>query len=144
MRYYVGHKGKYGHEFLEFEVNSEGRLRYANNSNYKSETMIRKEVYLTEVVVEVLQNIIKDSDVMDLEKEHPDAVKDWPAPDRNGKQELEIILGGQDTKFTTSKFSSLVGMDEHLTTLYYLVQDIKSLIFSLLNLKFRINPINAN
>ena len=39
----VGHKGKYGHEFLEFEFRPNGRMRYANNSNYKSETLIRKE-----------------------------------------------------------------------------------------------------
>lgn len=43
VRYYVGHKGKFGHEFLEFEFNSDGKLRYANNSHYKNETMIRKE-----------------------------------------------------------------------------------------------------
>ena len=43
LRYYVGHKGKFGHEFLEFEFRSDGRLRYANNSNYKNDTMIRKE-----------------------------------------------------------------------------------------------------
>ena len=28
----VGHKGKFGHEFLEFEFKPNGRLRYANNS----------------------------------------------------------------------------------------------------------------
>ena len=39
----VGHKGMYGHEFLEFEFRPDGRLRYANNSNYKSDTLIRKE-----------------------------------------------------------------------------------------------------
>lgn len=69
VRYYVGHKGKFGHEFLEFEFRPDGefrlsyelvfgfmcdvmcvfsyvsgRLRYANNSNYKNDTMIRKEV----------------------------------------------------------------------------------------------------
>eukprot|EP00965_Chrysotila_dentata_P045955 1527427-Pleurochrysis_carterae.AAC.2 len=43
VRYYVGHQGKFGHEFLEFEFRSDGRLRYANNSNYKNDTMIRKE-----------------------------------------------------------------------------------------------------
>lgn len=31
VRYYSGHTGRYGHEFLEFEF-SDGRLRYANNS----------------------------------------------------------------------------------------------------------------
>lgn len=85
LRYYVGHKGKFGHEFLEFEfrpdgeerggtgtgrgarrglrsgrgprpgrplrcrglmsaLSSAGKLRYANNSNYKNDVMIRKEV----------------------------------------------------------------------------------------------------
>jgi len=37
----VGHKGKFGHEFLEFEFRPDGLLRYANNSNYKRDTMIR-------------------------------------------------------------------------------------------------------
>jgi hypothetical protein len=39
----TGHKGKFGHEFMEFEFRPDGRLRYANNSNYKNDTMIRKE-----------------------------------------------------------------------------------------------------
>ena len=45
LRYYVGHKGKFGHEFMEFELSPNGKLRYANNSNYKNDTngMIRKE-----------------------------------------------------------------------------------------------------
>ena len=78
VRYYVGHKGKFGHEFLEFELRPDGKvtyifcflvpslvhgvlpnhrsssiepiltalpvmqLRYANNSNYKNDSMIRK------------------------------------------------------------------------------------------------------
>ncbi|GLJ22065.1 hypothetical protein SUGI_0413540 [Cryptomeria japonica] len=45
VRYYVGHKGKFGHEFLEFEFRPDGKLRYANNSNYINDTMIRKEVF---------------------------------------------------------------------------------------------------
>ncbi|PSS32448.1 Protein mago nashi like [Actinidia chinensis var. chinensis] len=46
LRYDVGHKGIFGHEFLEFEFRPDGKLRYANNSNYKNDTMIRKEVFL--------------------------------------------------------------------------------------------------
>jgi hypothetical protein len=34
--------GQHGHEFLEFEY-SQGRLRYANNSNYRNDSMIKKE-----------------------------------------------------------------------------------------------------
>lgn len=40
--YSTGHSGKHGHEFLEFEY-SHGRLRYANNSNYRNDSLIRKE-----------------------------------------------------------------------------------------------------
>lgn len=39
----MGHSGAYGHEFLEFEFRPDGRLRYANNSNYKRDVLIRKE-----------------------------------------------------------------------------------------------------
>ena len=43
----VGHKGKFGHEFMEFEFRPDGLLRYANNSNYKNDVMIRKEGHCT-------------------------------------------------------------------------------------------------
>lgn len=39
----MGQKGKFGHEFMEFELSGDGKLRYANNSNYKNDSMIRKE-----------------------------------------------------------------------------------------------------
>lgn len=42
LRYYTGHMGQHGHEFLEFEY-SQGRLRYANNSNYRNDSLIKKE-----------------------------------------------------------------------------------------------------
>jgi hypothetical protein len=38
----IGHEGRHGHEWLEFEYNR-GRLRYANNSNYRNESLLRKE-----------------------------------------------------------------------------------------------------
>lgn len=59
LRYYVGHKGKFGHEFLEFEFRPDGKLRYANNSNYKNDTMIRKEAYAHGAVMEELKRIIQ-------------------------------------------------------------------------------------
>jgi protein mago nashi len=63
VRYYVGHKGKFGHEFLEFEFRPDGKLRYANNSNYKNDTMIRKEVFLTQGALRECRRIISDSEV---------------------------------------------------------------------------------
>ena len=66
LRYYVGHKGKFGHEFLEFEFRPDGKLRYANNSNYKNDTMIRKEAFVHSAVMDELKRIIEDSEVRGL------------------------------------------------------------------------------
>lgn len=54
----------YGHEFLEFEIKKDGRLRYANNSNYRSDKLIRKEVYVNDVVLKSLKQIINDSQIL--------------------------------------------------------------------------------
>lgn len=105
LRYYVGHKGKFGHEFLEFEFRPDGKLRYANNSNYKNDTMIRKEVYVHESVMEELRRIIDDSEIMSED----DAL--WPPPDRVGRQELEIVINDEHISFTTSKTGSLVDVN---------------------------------
>jgi protein mago nashi len=60
----VGHKGVYGHEFLEFELRGDGRLRYANDSRYKSDVIIRKEVFLAACVVQEIKKIIADSEIL--------------------------------------------------------------------------------
>ena len=64
IRYYVGHKGKFGHEFLEFEFRPDGKLRYANNSNYKNDTMIRKEAYVSPDLLMELKRIVDDAEIM--------------------------------------------------------------------------------
>ncbi|NWI72898.1 MGN2 protein, partial [Dryoscopus gambensis] len=123
LRYYVGHKGKFRHEFLEFEFRPEGKLRYANNSNYKNEEMIRKEAYVHKSVMEKLKRIIDDSEIT----KEDDAL--WPRPDRDGRQELEIVIGDEHISFTTSKIASLIDVNqsedpEGLRVFYYLVQDL--------------------
>merc|ERR1712223_1147535 len=100
LRYYVGHKGKFGHEFLEFEFRPDGKLRYANNSNYKNDTMIRKEAYVHKAVMDELRRVVEDSEVM----AEDDAI--WPQPDRVGRQELEIVIGDEHISFTTCKIKS--------------------------------------
>jgi len=140
VRYYVGHKGKFGHEFLEFEFRPEGKLRYANNSHYKNETMIRKEVHVSESVLQELKRVIEDSEIL---REDDNL---WPEPDRIGKQELEIVMGSEHISFTTTKIGSLLEVQESkdpdgLRIFYYLVQDLKLLVFSLINKHFKIQPI---
>jgi protein mago nashi len=139
-RYYVGHKGKFGHEFLEFEFRPDGRLRYANNSNYKNDTMIRKEAFVSPTVVQELKRIIMESEVTREDD------KSWPAPDRVGRQELEVVCNGSHIAFTTNKIGSLADVQnssdpEGLRVFYYLVQDLKCFIFSLIGLHFRIKPV---
>ncbi|KAJ3041585.1 hypothetical protein HDV00_009062 [Rhizophlyctis rosea] len=132
--------GKFGHEFLEFEFRPEGKLRYANNSNYKNDTMIKKEVYVGPLMMQELKRIIEDSEVM---KEDDQL---WPQPDRVGRQELEVVLGNEHISFTTAKIGSLVDVQESkdpegLRVFYYLIQDLKCLVFSLIGLHFKIKPI---
>merc|ERR1712070_967381 len=102
VRYYVGHKGKFGHEFLEFELRPDGKLRYANNSNYKKDSLIRKEVFITQSVMEELKRIIEDSEVMKEDDNN------WPPPDKIGRQELEVVLGEEHISFSTAKIGSLL------------------------------------
>jgi protein mago nashi len=39
-------------------------MRYANNSNYKSDVLIRKEAYVNEIVLKEIKRIIEESDIL--------------------------------------------------------------------------------
>ncbi|EME88976.1 uncharacterized protein MYCFIDRAFT_55492 [Pseudocercospora fijiensis CIRAD86] len=145
VRYYSGHSGRFGHEFLEFDfrVVGDGRsalARYANNSNYRNDSLIRKEMCVSSLMVDEIKRIIKDSEIL---KE--DDTK-WPQKNKDGRQELEIRMGGEHISFETAKIGSLVDVNESedpegLRVFYYLVQDLKALVFSLISLHFKIKPI---
>ena len=60
----VGHRGKFGHEFMEFEFNPDGRLRYANDSKYKNDVIIRKEAFVSKAVLDEVKRIVESSEVM--------------------------------------------------------------------------------
>ncbi|ORX77723.1 putative mago-nashi [Anaeromyces robustus] len=140
VRYYVGHMGRFGHEFLEFEFRPDGKLRYANNSNYKNDSMIRKEVYVSKTVMNELKRIVEESEIM---KEDD---KLWPLADKVGRQELEIVYGDEHISFTTSKLGSLIDVQESedpegMRAFYYLIQDLKCFVFSLISSHFKIKPI---
>ena len=140
LRYYVGHKGKFGHEFLEFEFQPNGKLRYANNSNYKKDSMIRKEVFVSQQVLDELCRFVEESEIC----KEDDAF--WPKPDIVGRQELEIVLGNQHISFATSKIGSQIDVrnskdEEGLKVFHYLVQDLRCFVFSIIGLHFKIKPI---
>lgn len=145
IRYYSGHSGRFGHEFLEFDfrVLGEGKgatARYANNSNYRNDSLIRKEMCVSSLLVEEIKRIIKTSEIM---KEDDGK---WPKKNKDGRQELEIKMGSEHISFETAKIGSLVDVTESqdpegLRVFYYLVQDLKALVFSLIALHFKIKPI---
>lgn len=145
VRYYSGHQGRFGHEFLEFDIrtHADGRsgiLRYANNSNYKNDTLITKDVTLSPAVVNEVRRIVLESDIVMESDER------WPEKDRDGKQELEVKIGRNHISFETAKIGSLSDVQnsndpEGLRVFYYLVNDLKALVFSLISLHFKIKPI---
>ncbi|CAG8908335.1 unnamed protein product [Penicillium egyptiacum] len=164
LRYYSGHSGRFGHEFLEFDLRtiSEGSsaaVRYANNSNYRNDSLIRKEseqehtyrkekraqadrviVCVSDAMVEEVKRIIKDSEIL---KEDDSK---WPQKNKDGRQELEIRIGNEHISFETAKIGSLVDVTESddpegLRVFYYLVQDLKALVFSLISLHFKVLSI---
>ena len=94
----------YGHEYLEFEIRPDGLLRYANHSNYKKDTVIRKQATLSPKVLQVFRNIVGESQALSGALDD----RDWPIPDRNGAQELEIVMNGVHLNVSTAKINSLV------------------------------------
>ena len=93
--------------------------------------------------------------------------RNWPAPDRVGRQELEIVLGNEHISFTTTKLGSVNQVQsssdaDGLRIFYYLVQvcssparvdtsitftthkilqDLKCFVFSMISAHFKIQPI---
>eukprot|EP00003_Mantamonas_plastica_P022129 TRINITY_DN370_c1_g1_i5.p1 TRINITY_DN370_c1_g1~~TRINITY_DN370_c1_g1_i5.p1 ORF type:complete len:105 (+),score=43.67 TRINITY_DN370_c1_g1_i5:293-607(+) len=104
--------------------------------------MIRKEVYLNDCVVEEFKKMVKDSEILEC-----DDFK-WPEPvdAQEGSQELEIVMNNVHLSFLTTKIGSMMSIQksddpEGLSVFYYLVQDVKTLVLSLINLHFKIKPI---
>ncbi|KNG86400.1 protein mago nashi, partial [Aspergillus nomiae NRRL 13137] len=144
LRYYSGHSGRFGHEFLEFDFRTlgDGRsaaVRYANNSNYRNDSLIRKEMCVSSSMIQEIKRIIRESEII---KEDDSK---WPQKNKDGRQELEIRLGNEHISFETAKIGSLVDVTESadpegLRVFYYLVQDLKAFIFSLISLHFKVIP----
>ena len=97
-------------------------------------------VFVSESVLAEVKRIVEESEVV---KEDD---KNWPEPNRDGRQEFEVVLGNQHISFATAKIGSLLDVQEStdpegLRIFYYMVQDLKCLAFSLIGLHFRIKPI---
>jgi len=85
-----------------------GLLRYANNSNYKNDVMIRKEVFVGDAVLKELERIVTESEIM-AEDDH-----NWPEKDRVGSQELEIVSGNSQICFECRKIGALSEVEKYV------------------------------
>ncbi|KAJ2891636.1 hypothetical protein GGI21_002424 [Coemansia aciculifera] len=139
--FYSGHQGKFGHEFFRFEIDERGRLSYANDSKYRRDSLIEKSLTLSPAMLKEIRRIVEDSEIMS------ESDAKWPRRDKvNGRVQLEIIMGERRINFETAKIGSLSDIvdtqdPEGLRVLYYLMQDFKCLVMSLISLHFKIKPI---
>lgn len=97
-------------------------------------------MYVSSQVIDEIKRIIKSSEIMKEDDEK------WPQKNKDGKQELEIRIGNEHISFETAKIGSINDVTESadpegLRVFYYLVQDLKALVFSLIALHFKIKPI---
>lgn len=140
IRYYAGHTGRYGNEFLEFELKDDGTLKYANNSQYRNENIIKKQARISQQVLDIVKKIVIDSVVCESDDEK------WPQPDRNGRQELEIHIGNTHISLVTNKLTSMTDVEnsadsQGLSKFYYFVRDVKALVLALVSVHFKIKAI---
>ncbi|KAI9786049.1 MAG: Protein mago nashi [Peltula sp. TS41687] len=94
----TSHQGRFGHEFLEFDVRvfPDGRsalARYANNSNYRNDSLIRKEMCISDLLLSEIKRIIRKSEIMKEDDTR------WPRRNKDGGQELEIHMGTEQISF---------------------------------------------
>jgi len=92
------------------------------------------------LVVKELKRIVGQSEIIKEDDTN------WPKKNIVGKQELEIRIGNDHIAFETAKVGSLVDIQdsedpEGLRVFYYLVQDLRCFVFSLISLHFKIKPI---
>ncbi|KAK8790925.1 hypothetical protein WA158_005556 [Blastocystis sp. Blastoise] len=140
IRYYNGHKGQYGNEYMQFEFHADGQFIYENNSSYKSEQMIRKKANVNKIVIDEVKRLIRESQVSQEDDSN------WPQPNDDGRQDLECVIDNVHFYFTCSKINSMADIQkskdpEGLRSFFYLVQDLKCLVISLIGLHYKIKPI---
>ena len=91
-------------------------------------------------MIDQIKEIIRKSEILAQDDSK------WPRPDKTGTQELEIMLGNEHISFSTSKIGSSYEIQKSddpkgLEVFYYLTQDIKSLVFTLIKMHFIVKPV---
>lgn len=95
---------------------------------------------MSDAVVAEMKRIVDEGGVMKCDDSR------WPQPDRVGRQELEVVGEHEHISFTTAKIGSLIDVQSSddpngLKIFYYIVQDLKCFVFSLMSLHFKLRPL---
>lgn len=69
VRYYSGHTGRYGNQFLQFQLKEDGTLKYANNSHYRNENIIKKQARIAPAVLDEIKRLIVSSSICESNDE---------------------------------------------------------------------------
>ena len=106
--------------------------------------MIHKEVCVSPAVVDEFKRIVLESGIKSVDDSTWEQI-DESSPDAR-RQELEIKVGNEHLAFMCEEIGSLSQVSkskdpEGLKLFYYLAQDLKCLVFSLISLHFKIKPI---
>merc|ERR1711966_295795 len=101
--------------------------------------MVRREVFVGPAVTEEFKRIIMESGITQVDDQN------WEEP-KARQQELEIRIGNQHISFNCPEIGSLQTIQkskdpEGLKTFYYLTQDLKCLVLSLITMHFKVRPI---
>eukprot|EP00979_Chaetoceros_neogracilis_P006252 scaffold1262_cov206-Chaetoceros_neogracile.AAC.6 len=100
LRFYAGN----ANDQMEFILTPSGRLQYANNSVYRHDTMIHKEVCVSPAVVDEFKRIVQTSGIKSVDDSK------WPICESSKqirRQELEIKIGNEHLAFTCEEIGSL-------------------------------------
>ena len=140
LRYHAGQRGRYGLEYLEFEVFSGGKLRYSNKSSYDG-GLLSRELHVGPGVVDEIKHMVQHSRLIELDDSQ------WEEPfykQGAGIQELEVKIGRHHVCFATTelnKFDIQRSKDPAgLETFYHLGCDLKSLVMTLISCHFTERP----
>jgi protein mago nashi len=92
---------------------------------------------VSQSVIDEMRRVVLESGILECKD------TEWPKPDKIGKQELVVRVGGKEVSLQTSKIGSYAEVQKTkdpagLTVFFYLVQDLKCFVFSLVNLHFRV------
>ena len=173
---------------FDFRAIGDGRsasARYANHSNYRNDSLIRKEsmvillirtfqpvltmgaVCVSSLLIAEIKRIVKESEIMKyeyllwvktnltmagrmirsgqrrIEMDDKSWRLGWGMSTSLLRSVMQFVLRTRTKKQQTAKIGSLVDVTESadpegLRVFYYLVQDLKALVFSLISLHFKV------